>query len=243
MDIRFVSDLGVNVHAQMYAWPVLQVGKTSGGKLVPIAVDADGNLAATIATGDIEIGAVELKDAGTDTRANILAANTARTTATVVVAVQAIDEAGGVLKTSTLATQTTLAAVLAKQPALGTQTAPSADVLTTINPRFSVFTNIAANTTLNVKAAAGNVFAVCCANSNAATRYLQLHNTTTVPAVAAVPVYSFPIFAGGSTIIGTDFFGAAGVAFSTGIAFAVSTTRDTYTAATAGDHSTVVHYI
>lgn len=68
----------------------------------------------TIEAADIEIGAVELKNATTDDRASIEAANTTRSTATKVLAVQAIDEAGAVLKTSTLATQTTLAALLAK---------------------------------------------------------------------------------------------------------------------------------
>ncbi len=43
---------------------------------------------------DIELGAAELKDAGTDARANILAANTGRSTATIVLAVQHVDAAG-----------------------------------------------------------------------------------------------------------------------------------------------------
>lgn len=51
---------------------------------------------ATIQTGDIEIGAVELKNASDDQRASIEAANTARTTATKVLAVQTIDETGKV---------------------------------------------------------------------------------------------------------------------------------------------------
>jgi len=46
--------------------------------------------------GDIEIGAVELKDGVTDVRATINAANTARTTATVVQAVQLVNAAGAV---------------------------------------------------------------------------------------------------------------------------------------------------
>lgn len=54
----------------------------------------------TITTGDIELGAVELKDSATDTRANILPANTARTTATNVIAVQHVDAAGNVLSAS-----------------------------------------------------------------------------------------------------------------------------------------------
>lgn len=61
------------------------------------ALLATGSPTVTIAGSDIEIGAVELKDAGTDTRANILAANTARTTATVVLAVQHVDASGNVL--------------------------------------------------------------------------------------------------------------------------------------------------
>jgi hypothetical protein len=47
--------------------------------------------------GDLEIGAVELKDADTDARANIKAANTARTTATIVLATQNIDASGKVM--------------------------------------------------------------------------------------------------------------------------------------------------
>lgn len=53
---------------------------------------------ATIDVGDIEIGAVELKDGTTDARATINAANTARTSATTVVAVQPLDETGAIIK-------------------------------------------------------------------------------------------------------------------------------------------------
>jgi len=53
-----------------------------------IKVNADINV------GDIEIGAVELKNASDDQRASIEAANTARTTATKVLATQTIDAAG-----------------------------------------------------------------------------------------------------------------------------------------------------
>lgn len=50
----------------------------------------------TLETGDLEIGAVELKDGATDARATINAANTARTTGTVVVATQQVDATGKV---------------------------------------------------------------------------------------------------------------------------------------------------
>ncbi len=55
-----------------------------------------GGITATIAAGDIEIGAVELKNASTDDRASITAANTARTTGTLVLAVQTVDATGNV---------------------------------------------------------------------------------------------------------------------------------------------------
>ena len=52
---------------------------TTDGKPREISTDTDGkiNINATIQTGDIEIGAVEIKNATTDTRANVLAASTA----------------------------------------------------------------------------------------------------------------------------------------------------------------------
>lgn len=106
----------------------------------------------------------------------------------------------------------------------------------------SRFANLGANATLNVKATSGNVFSLYCYNANAATRYIQLHDTATVAAGAAVPLYSFPVYAGLFTLIGEDFFSAAGANFSTGIAFAFSTTQNTYTAGTAADQATVVHF-
>lgn len=55
-----------------------------------VAVEADINV------GDIAIGAIEIKDGATDNRATVDAANTARTTATKVIPVQHVDEAGNV---------------------------------------------------------------------------------------------------------------------------------------------------
>lgn len=104
------------------------------------------------------------------------------------------------------------------------------------------FANLGANATLNVKAAPGNVFALYCHNANAASRYIQLHNTATTPADQDVPLYSFLVPTLGQTIIGEDFFSMAGANFSTGIAFAFSTTKATYTAGTNTDQNTVVHY-
>lgn len=106
-----------------------------------------------------------------------------------------------------------------------------------------VFTNFGANATLNVKASAGNVFSVYHHNLNAAARYFQIHNTATVPGGAAVPLMTFLVPAGASIVLGEDFFSQAGLNFTTGIAFAHSTTEGTYTAGTAGDQFTQIQYI
>lgn len=42
--LTFTSDMGQRIDAMMYAWPVLMAGKTSTGKIVPVTLDADGNL-------------------------------------------------------------------------------------------------------------------------------------------------------------------------------------------------------
>lgn len=107
---------------------------------------------------------------------------------------------------------------------------------------WSKFKNLGANATLNVKASTGNVFSLYCHNINAAARYIQLHDTATVPAGAAVPIYTFLVPAGGTVLIDGMFFGQNGANFPTGIAFAFSTTEATYTAGTATDQFTIIQY-
>jgi hypothetical protein len=48
--------------------------------------------------------------------------------------------------------------------------------------------------------------------------------------------------AGKELVVGSEFFGLAGLHFSTGIAFAFSTTEATYTAGTAAEQMTFVTY-
>lgn len=108
----------------------------------------------------------------------------------------------------------------------------------------SEFKNLGANTTLNIKATAGNMISLYTTNANAAVRYLQLHKTATVPAGGAVPAFSIPIppaasgtpgVAGWSTTDFTDM----GIHSTLGWAFAISTTPGTFTnSATAGEHFT-----
>jgi uncharacterized protein YkvS len=107
----------------------------------------------------------------------------------------------------------------------------------------SIFSNRGANATLNVKATAGNLFSLSCYNDNNADRWLQLHNTATVPTAGNIPVQSFLVPSKSQTIMGTDYFTENGINFSVGIAFGFSTTRDTYTAGTNTDQTTQINFI
>jgi len=82
---------------------LLAMGVAPTGEQIPLLLSADGSITAELDASDLEIGAVELKDSDTDVRANIKAANTARTTATVVVATQNVDAAGRVLNVGSAA--------------------------------------------------------------------------------------------------------------------------------------------
>jgi len=107
----------------------------------------------------------------------------------------------------------------------------------------SIYKNIGASVTQNIKSTSGNLYAFVCHNNNATGRYLQFHNTSTTPSAGAVPELSFWIPATSEVSKGYgDIFGFAGYNFSTGIAIAISTTRDTYTAAGATDCATRVRY-
>ena len=104
--------------------------------------------------------------------------------------------------------------------------------------------NTLAGYTANVKATTGNVLSLSITSTDApaTATWLQLHNTATTPAAAATAIYSFPVAAGtttavATTLIGTDYFTESGSNFSTGIAWALSTTRATYTAVAANSAS------
>jgi hypothetical protein len=105
------------------------------------------------------------------------------------------------------------------------------------------FQNLGANATLNVKASAAQLFSAYMHNVSSGARYLQLFNTATVPTAGATPVFTFLVPAGGVLIMDGAFFGPNGVNFTTGLAFACSTTEKTYTAATASDHVTQIMYV
>jgi hypothetical protein len=105
------------------------------------------------------------------------------------------------------------------------------------------FNNYGANSTLNVKASLGTVKSLTCFNKSVTNRYIQLHDTATVPSSVAVPKFSILVPSNSQQIIGTDFFTDNGIEFSSGIAFAFSATPDVYTGVLASDQSTTINYI
>ena len=76
----------------------------------------------------------------------------------------------------------------------------------------------------SVKASAGQVYMITASNVNAAARYLKLYNKASAPTVGTdVPVHTF-IIPGNTAGAGTNIpVPACGLAFSTGIAFALTT--------------------
>lgn len=96
------------------------------------------------------------------------------------------------------------------------------------------------------KASPAIVVAAAVSNTNAALRYFQLFNSATAIAGGAVPVMSFPIAAGSATVPGArtidqPFF--SNYVFNVGLAWGISTTAATYTAATPADHTLNLIYI
>lgn len=107
---------------------------------------------------------------------------------------------------------------------------------------WSRFQNLGANATLNVKATPGNLLSFYCHNLAGVVRYFQIHNTATVPAAAAVPVYSFLLPISSTLVLDSAFFGSTGMNFAAGIAFAFSTTEATMNTGSAADHITFIQY-
>ena len=84
--------------------------------------------------------------------------------------------------------------------------------------------NSAASTNAtSVKASAGQIYSIMCTNTNAAVRYLKLYNKASAPTVGTdVPVQTYAI-PGATTGAGFTLSIPVGMAFGTGIAFALTT--------------------
>lgn len=94
-----------------------------------------------------------------------------------------------------------------------------------------------------IKASPGIVCSFTAIDQNAADRYFQLFDQTAALAGGEIPILQWKIPGGGGEIIvGTDFFTDDCIGFDHGIVLGISTTRVSYTAATAGDHDFAVVY-
>ncbi len=118
--------------------------------------------------------------------------------------------------------------------------------INTYSPSLS--SNFGSTISAAAKASTGNVLSFVATNGNAAQRYFQIFNSASAPAGGATPIYSFLIPAGtasspGAVVFDNSFFTQPGVNFSTGIAWGISSTAATYTAATATDHTSLLHYV
>jgi len=92
----------------------------------------------------------------------------------------------------------------------------------------------------NIKASAGQVYGWSIFNTNAAVRYVKLHNTAGAPTAGTGVVYTIGVPATGGNNIALS----SGIAFSTGIAVTTVTgTADTDTAAVAANDLVIdIHY-
>jgi hypothetical protein len=95
----------------------------------------------------------------------------------------------------------------------------------------------------------GAVYSVYSTNKNGLARFFMIFNQTTIPNVGQAPSVSFLLPAGtGSAptevILGTDFFGQNGIAFTSGIAWGISTSETSFQPTqTPQDHSVQVNYV
>jgi hypothetical protein len=80
-------------------------------------------------------------------------------------------------------------------------------------------------------------------NKSTSIRYIQLFNRTTNPTTGTVPLVSYVLAPGEKYTLGVADLGSNdGMSFSTGLAWAFSTTEATYTAGTTTDVSVEIHW-
>ena len=92
---------------------------------------------------------------------------------------------------------------------------------------FSQYSSAAAESSEVIKASAGRLYGGVLNNANAAARYFQFFNSTTLPADTAVPFVT--IYCPANQSVSFSFADTDGLYFSTGIVVCNSTTQNTKT--------------
>ena len=99
-----------------------------------------------------------------------------------------------------------------------------------------------------VKNTGGSIYSFFVTNNNASARFFQFFNTTSIPAAGSVPAFTYTLPPGTvnsptEVVLGTDFFGPNGIAFTTGISFGLSTSQTSFLpTSTPTDHVVQVNY-
>jgi hypothetical protein len=220
--------------------PHLVVGGLDGSTVRAMKVDSSGRVETTavVQTGDIEIGAVEIKNDTTDDRAKVQSSAVAGTemglvTRNIPGGTQPVSAASLPLPTGA-ATEATLASIkdtdgvkkITDPLPAGTnllgRAATDAQTGNGCTP-FKRISTLGTNAE-NVKSSAGNLYAALVSNTNAVARYLKLYDKATAPTVGTdTPVWTclIPPNSAGFTISippGLSFTLGIGIGITTGVA-------------------------
>lgn len=141
------------------------------------------------------------------------------------------------LRASALPVSSTTLATVAKQPALGTATTPSADVISVSTPALTRVSSTVNEASKVLKASAGKLHSLSGYNAKVSAQFIQIFNSATVPADATAPDLVFTVPA--SSNFSLD-LGMPGLPMSTGISVSNSSTQATKTIGSADVYYTAV---
>lgn len=188
------------------------------GAVVTIYASGSAGMANTnvsLQTGDLEIGAVEIKNSTDDTRATV-GANGLYTDVRNIQAGTAVIGKVGIDQTTPGTTNKVIAG------GAGTALAPSTEVVTTQRPAVTQVVSTALEASHILKASAGQLVHLAVFNSLATSQFLLIMNSATLPADGAVTLLYPPIPMGGNSLMVLDL--PAPLVASTGIVVCNSST-------------------